>query len=371
MESMIPMKGLIAKRLATLRAILQRVEYDTILILAAENRRYLSGFTGEDGQLDESAGALFITAKDQVLATDSRYALQAKHESPGFDILCYDKGLARSLASILSALGTERLGFESSRMSFHQFQEFNKRLAKERPLVKMVPTENVVEGLRMIKDARELEAIRSALALSEAVFETLCTELCPGISEKQLAWTMEKEMRESGAESLAFPPIVASGPNAALPHAVPTGRLVEKDEPLLFDWGARLNGYCSDISRTIVLGKPDSTFQKVYPVVRDAQLKAIESIRPGISSQEVDRIARDHIAAKGFGEYFGHSLGHGVGLATHEKPYLSVTRPMKLEVGMVTTVEPGIYIPGWGGVRLENMVVVEPAGATVLNRSTL
>jgi Xaa-Pro aminopeptidase len=144
---------------------------------------------------------------------------------------------------------------------------------------------------------------------------------------------------------------------------------VQEGEPLLFDWGARLKGYCSDISRTIVLGKPDSTFQTVYQVVRDAQRMAIEKIKPGTSSQEVDRVARDHIEAKGFGDYFGHGLGHGVGLATHERPHLGPRRSMDLEVGMVTTVEPGIYIPGWGGVRLENMVVVDTGGATVLNQS--
>lgn len=365
------MKGIIAKRLAKLRAILKRMEYDTILILVAENRRYLSGFTGEDGQFDESAGALFITAQDQVLATDSRYALQAEYEAPGFDIHCYEKGLAQSLTDILTSLGTERLGFESNRMSVLQFQRFNEHLAKNGNSVTMIPTENLVEGLRMIKDAEELDAIRRSLALAEAVFETLSTEVSPGMREKELAWTMEKRMRENGAESVAFPPIVASGPNAALPHAVPTDRPVEQGEPLLFDWGARLNGYCSDISRTIVLGKPDPTFQKVYQVVRDAQLKAIERIKPGISSQEVDKLARDHIAAKGFGDYFGHGLGHGVGLATHERPHLAPTRPMALEVGMVTTVEPGIYIPGWGGVRLENMVVVETGGAMVLNMAPL
>jgi len=365
------MKPIIENRLTKLRAILKKMEFDTFLVLVAENRRYLSGFTGEDGQFDESAGALFITAQDQGLATDSRYALQAEHEALGFDIHCYKKGLAQSIAGILMSLGTKHLGFESVRMSLLQFQKFNEQLAKEGASVTMVPTENLVEGLRMIKEAEELDAIRRSLALSEAVFETLCTELSPGMSEKELAWTMEKRMRENGAESVAFPPIVASGPNAALPHAVPTGRPVGKGEPLLFDWGARLKGYCSDISRTIVLGEPDSTFQTVYQVVRDAQLKAIESIRPGISSQEVDRVARDHITAKGFGDYFGHGLGHGVGLATHEKPHLSPMRPMELEVGMVTTVEPGIYIPGWGGVRLENMVVVETEGATVLNMSSL
>jgi Xaa-Pro aminopeptidase len=223
----------------------------------------------------------------------------------------------------------------------------------------------------VIKDPEEMEAIRQSLALSESVFETLLESLSPGSSEKELAWAMEKGLREHGADSLAFPPIVASGPNGALPHAIPTDRIVGSNEPIVFDWGARLDGYCSDISRTVVLGEPDPTFKTIYQVVRDAQAKATEAMRPGMSTQAVDKIARDHISDHGFGDRFGHGLGHGVGLAVHEKPRLSPIRPMDLGVGMVMTVEPGIYIPGWGGVRLENMVVVKEDGATVLNRDPL
>jgi Xaa-Pro aminopeptidase len=223
----------------------------------------------------------------------------------------------------------------------------------------------------MIKEPLELEAIRKSLALSESVFEGLLGTLRVGTAETELAWAMEKGLREAGADSIAFSPIVASGPNAALPHAVPTHRTVREGEPILFDWGARLNGYCSDISRTLVLGSPDDTFGKVYQVAKDAQSMAIEAMKPGVSTQAVDKIARDHIGAKGFKDYFGHALGHGVGLAVHEKPRLSPMRPMDLEVGMVTTVEPGIYIPGWGGVRLENMVVMKKDGAEVLNRHPL
>ncbi len=363
------MKETTKDRLAKLRLRLQDQEFDTFLVLLDENRRYLSGFTGQDGQFDESAGALFITADQQVLATDSRYELQAQEEASGFEIYCYKKGLAQSLTEILTALKARCLGFESVRLSYLQFRRLEDQLKKDGSSVSIVPTEDLVEECRMIKEAGELEAIRKSLFLSEAVFETLRTELSPGISEKELAWTVEKRLREKGAEAVAFPPIVASGPNAALPHAVPTDRPVGQGEPILFDWGSRLNGYCSDTSRTIVLGKPDTTYKTVYQVVRDAQSMAIEVIKPGVSTQAVDKIARDHIADKGFGAYFGHGLGHGVGLATHEKPHLSPHRPTILEVGMVTTVEPGVYIPGWGGVRLENMVVVEEAGTSVLNRS--
>lgn len=358
-------------RLARLRAKLQDQPFDTFLVLQDENRRYLSGFTAEDGQFNESAGALLITPERQILATDSRYETQAQIEAPEFEIYRYKEGLASSLPEIVRMLRTRRLAFESARLPYLQFQKFHEHLKKEAITVPLVPTENLVEELRVTKEPQEIEAIKESLAISESVFETVVNALRVGTTEKELAWAIEKGLRENGAESVAFPPIVASGPNAALPHAIPTDRPVGRGEPILFDWGARLNGYCSDISRTIVLGSSDDTFKKVYQVVQDAQSIAIEAIRPGVSTQTVDKIARDHITAKGFGDHFGHGLGHGVGLATHEKPNLSPIRPMNLEVGMVTTVEPGIYIPGWGGVRLENMVVVEPEGAVVLNRHPL
>jgi Xaa-Pro aminopeptidase len=341
------------------------------LVLQGENRRYLSGFTGEDGQFNESAGALLITPERQILATDSRYESQARIEAHEFEIYRYTEGLASSLPEILRMLRTERLGFESARLSYLHFQKFQEHLKKDALTASLIPTENLVEDLRVKKEPQEIEAIKGSLVISESVFETIVEILSVGTSEKELAWSIEKGLRQSGAESVAFPPIVASGPNAALPHAIPTDRPIGQGEPILFDWGARLNGYCSDISRTIVLGSPDETFKKVYQVVQDAQSMAIEAMKPGVSTQAVDKIARDHITAKGFGEHFGHGLGHGVGLATHEKPNLSPVRPMNLEVGMVTTVEPGIYLPGWGGVRLENMVFVQEDGAVVLNRYPL
>jgi Xaa-Pro aminopeptidase len=306
-----------------------------------------------------------------LLATDSIYMTQARNEAKEFEIFVCEEGLASSLPEILKMIGSEHLGFESPRLPYRIFQKMEEQLKKDASSISLVPTEGLVEDLRMIKEPQEIEAIRKSLALSEMVFETLMEGLGVGVSEKELAWTMEKGLREAGADSVAFPPIVASGPNAALPHAIPTDRVIIEGEPVLFDWGARLEGYCSDISRTVVLGAPDDTFTKVYQVVKDAQSMAVEAIKPGVSSQVIDGIARDHIGDKGFKEYFGHALGHGVGLATHEKPRLSPVRPMNLEAGMVTTVEPGIYIPGWGGVRLENMVVLEEDGAVVLNRYPL
>lgn len=337
------------------------------MILIGENRQYLSGFTGEDNGFDESAGALFISEDRLVLATDSRFDLQAKNEAPMFNIFCYKKGLAKELKHIVTHMGAKRLGFESARLSFKQHEEFQKALEKMDEAIALVPTENMVEDIRVIKSEDEIIKTKKALEIAESSFDLVVKILKPGMSEKEAAWALEKAMREKGAERLSFPVIVASGPNSALPHAIPTDRKFEVGEPILFDWGAVLDGYCSDISRTVVLGKPDEMFKKVYDTVRYAQKKAIDAIRSGEHSKAIDAIARDHIREQGFKGKFGHGLGHGTGLAIHESPRLSPIKDMVLESGMLVTVEPGVYIPEWGGVRIENQVVVREQHAQVLN----
>jgi Xaa-Pro aminopeptidase len=338
------------------------------MVLVEENRRYLSGFTGEDGQFDESAGALFINAQKLVLATDSRYELQAKNEAPLYEIYCYREGLDKSLPEILKALDTRALGFESNRLSFLQYQKMEEQLKSGKQQIQLVGTENIVEDLRVIKEETEIRAILQSLAIAESVFTNFSNRICSGMTEKEAAWEMEKGMREAGAEALSFPTIVASGPNSALPHAIPGERRIAEGEPILFDWGAKLNGYCSDISRMIVIGQADENFKKIYSTVLHAQQAAIKAIGPGMSSRRVDEVARKYIDDMGYKGKFGHGLGHGVGIAVHEPPRLSPLKDTKLEVGMVFTVEPGIYIPEWGGVRIENMVVVRENGAEVLNQ---
>ena len=354
-------------RIENIRALMNKQDIDTLLVSTEENRRYLSGFTGEDSQCDESAGALLITADELILATDSRYDLQAANEAHRFNIVCYREGLAKSLPEILKQLDSKRLGFESVRISVKQFHEFEKLFSSENLDTELVPTENMVEQLRKIKTEDEIEKTRQALSLAEKAFERVLLKIEPGMTEKKIAWLLEMEMRESGAETLSFPSIVASGPNSALPHAIPGDRKWVEGEPLLFDWGARLNGYCSDTSRTLFLGQPDSTFQNVFETVVEAQKKAIAAIRDGVSTKAVDRIARDHIEDSGFKGKFGHGLGHGTGLAVHEEPRLSPLKDTVLKTGMLVTVEPGIYLPDWGGVRVENQVVVRDEGAEVLN----
>jgi Xaa-Pro aminopeptidase len=221
--------------------------------------------------------------------------------------------------------------------------------------------------MRVIKSDKEVAYIKKALAIAEAAYKITIEILKPGISEKNLAWELEKNMRQLGAEGISFPPIVASGPNSALPHAIPGNRIIQKNEPVLFDWGAIRDGYCSDTSRTVVIGNPDDTFKTLYKILFDAQQMAICAIKAGESTKKIDGIARDHIAKAGFEKKFGHGLGHGVGLEIHESPRLSPMKDSILEKGMIVTVEPGIYLPDWGGIRLENMVLVTETGAEVLN----
>lgn len=364
------LNSIVEARISTVRRALAEKELDALMVSVQENRYYLSGFTGEDTQFDESAGVLVITDRDLVLATDSRYELQAQAEAAGYEVVCYHKGLDKELSKIAGSLGIRRLGFESVRLSHKNHRLYTAALNGLRPAVELVPTENIVESLRQIKSEPEIQATVKALRLAEQAFSKVLGRVQPGMTERQVAWAMEKAMRESGAQGLSFPVIVASGPNSALPHAVPGQRKISRGEPILFDWGARLDEYCSDTTRTVVIGKPDDRFMKVYDTVVEAREMAIAAIRPGVGGTQVDKIARDHIDRNGFEGKFGHGLGHGTGLAVHESPRLSPIKDQRLEAGMIVTVEPGIYLPGWGGIRMENQVVVRQDGAQVLNDPT-
>ena len=361
------MNPTLSSRIAKVREKLADLELDALMVAIQENRYYLSGYTGEDSQFDESAGVLFVSDSQLVLATDSRFDLQARAEAPDFEVVCYRKGLEKELPAIVADLSVRRLGFESVRLSHKNYAAYAKALQTASPSIDFVPTENLVEDLRKNKSDEEIQATVDALRLAEKAFFHVVATLRPGMTEKQVAWELEKAMRERGAQGLSFPVIVASGPNSALPHAIPSDRQVQEGEPLLIDWGARLNEYCSDTTRTLVMGKPKDPFQKVFDTVVEARDRAIAGIRAGASGIEVDRIARDFIDKNGFGDKFGHGLGHGTGLAVHEAPRLSPIKDDRLEAGMIVTVEPGIYLPEWGGVRMENQVVVVQDGARVLN----
>jgi len=354
-------------RVAGLRQTLAAAELDALLVLIAANRRYLSGFLAEDHQFDESAGALLITADRLVLATDSRYELEARRQAPGFEVVLYRRGLAEALPALAAERAPQRLGFESQRVSVKQHQELSAQLTQAGLATELVPTEMLVEKLRLCKDADEVEATRAATRCAETAFQALRPFLALGPSEIAIARRLEGLMRDLGAQEPSFPIIVASGPNSALPHAVPTPRRPSPGEPLLLDWGARVDGYCSDISRTLVWGSADERFRRCYATVREAQARAVAAIAAGASARAVDAVARDFIHAAGFDGKFGHSLGHGTGLVVHEAPRLGPHSDDTLAESMIVTVEPGVYLPGWGGIRLENQVLVTAHGAEVLN----
>jgi len=356
-------------RLARLQARLARKRISALLVTQPANRRYLSGFSASDHGIQESAGVLLVPRRGQpYLLTDSRFLLQAREEAAGFSVRLYQKGLLASLQQLLPELGVRRLGFESHYL-LHSTAGRLARMAEKLGL-ELVPVTDMVEPLRVVKTEEEIGRIRAAVLLNEQVFQQVYRTIRPGMTEAGIALALETGMREMGAEGPSFATIVAFGTNAAKPHAVPGSRVLAEGEPVLIDMGLVLDGYCADMTRTVVVGKPDPLFLERLRIVRRAQLAAIRVIRAGIPSREVDLAARRVIRESGYGACFGHALGHGVGLEVHEEPRLSARCRKKLRAGMVVTVEPGIYLPEWGGVRLENMVVVRKKGCEVFNKDT-
>ena len=355
--------------LAAIRRTLKRHKLDAFLVTQPENRRYLSGYTAGDTSINESSGVLLIPAHGEpFLFTDSRFDLHAAAEAPGFAVRLYPRGLMPLLDSLLPKLKINRLAFESHYLLHATFQKLAKIAGRHH--IELVPYTDLVEKLRVRKKDGELAKIERSVHLNEEVFQEIYKGLRPGMSERQVAQTMENCMRQKGASGPSFETMVASGPPGALPHAVPSERLLGEGEPIVIDMGLILDGYCSDMTRTVVLGTPDEKTFNLIRLVRKAQLAGTKAIRAGITGREVDRAAREIIAKGGFGKQFGHGLGHGVGLAVHEAPSLNKRYRRKLAAGMVVTVEPGIYLPDWGGIRLENMAVVTEHGHRLLNRDT-
>jgi len=354
------------RRLIRLRRLLSEMNLDGFLVAAPENRYYLSGFEADDLLLTETSGYLLITAGDLFLLTDSRYQEAAASEAPAFDIQIYKEGVTAILPDLLRQCRIRRLGTESHVLTHQKYGEIERALGTAHADGVLVGIDGLVEKLRLVKEPEEIDKIRAAIALTDSVFDAVWENLRPGRSEREVAWEIESGIRMAGAQAVSFPPIVAAGPNAALPHAAPSERLIAPGESVILDVGARLNLYCSDMTRTWVDGEPPPRLREIYRVVREAQLAAQDAIRAGRDSHEIDAIARKLIQDAGYGDHFGHGLGHGVGLAVHEKPGFGKQSRMVLEENMVVTVEPGIYLPGFGGVRLENMVRVTTSGCEVL-----
>jgi Xaa-Pro aminopeptidase len=352
----------INNRLQKLRQRLAEKGIDAIFISQPENRYYLSGFNG-------SYGFLLITPQKAVLATDFRYIEQAEAQAPEHEIFRITNNITNWFPGLARDLSIKRLGFEAGDVTFAMHHQLRDALNNKKIPVKLVPVNGLVESLRAVKEPEEIELIKKAVEIGDDAYEYVEGIIQAGMTEKQVAWEIEKCLRENDSQSIPFEIIVASGPNSALPHARPSERVINFGEPIVIDMGAKFNGYASDLSRTIYLGTPDSTFKNIYTIVLDAQLAAVSIINEGMTGQQADASARAVIEQAGYGEAFGHALGHGIGLAPHESPRLGPGSAESLISGMVFTVEPGIYLPGWGGVRIEDTVMMENGKVKLISKA--
>jgi Xaa-Pro aminopeptidase len=347
-----------ARRKGAFRARLGTAGLDAYWLADPPNVRYLSGFHGEDS-------GLLLTADASALVTDSRYAEQAEAEAQVDEVICRDGTMAEAAAGACRRLEVARLGVTSAKVSHAQFAA----LAREAGSVEVVACEQgIAEELRLCKDPDEVRALEAALRLAEASFLTLLAEVRPGRTESWLAARLEYEMRTGGAEAAAFETICAVDGRASVPHARPGQAAVGPQSAVLFDWGARLDGYCSDLTRVVCVDRIPARLTALVDVVLDAQAAALERLKPSVPCSEVDEAGRAVIESAGYGRFFGHMIGHGVGLEVHEGPRLGRKDETALAPGMVVTIEPGIYIPGELGVRIEQMARVTPDGCEVLTR---
>jgi Xaa-Pro aminopeptidase len=333
---------------------------DGMLISNPENRRYLSGFSG-------SAGVLLISGAQAFLVTDFRYWEQARQELAAEEFELFKQGpdLWRSAGDIIGSLGWKKIGFEAESLTYHEYQILENILGDKQ----FTATTGLVEKLRRTKEPVEIESLARAAEITDTAWRETLKIIKPGVREQEIALEFDYQLRVNGAEGSAFTTIVASGSRAALCHGLASTKPVQKGELLIIDGGALYQGYHGDMTRTVVIGKADPEQVKVYQIVLEAQQKALAVLKAGLTGNIVDQVARDYITSKGYGAYFGHGLGHSVGLQIHEQPRLATTDSSEIPVGAVITVEPGIYLPGWGGVRIEDLVAVERLGIRNLTGS--
>src|SRR5438270_13574661 len=345
-----------ARRVAALRGRLVDLELDGVVSTTPENIRYLSGFSG-------SLGYLVIGRTAAEILGDSRYWLQMEAEAPGFTLVRSgpSHGLWALVAERLKALGLRRVGFESQHLTFDQHQRLSAALSGEHTLVAIA---GLVEELRIVKTPEEIELLRAVAAIAGRAFDRVRGAIRPGLRERDIAFLLEQTFRELGADGPAFETIVAAGERGALPHGRASDRVLERGDMVAVDFGATAAGYHSDTTRTSVVGEPTPEQARVIEAVRQAQLASMALMKPGETADAVDRRAREALA--GEEHAYGHGLGHGIGLQVHERPYLSPTDQTVLQAGMVITNEPGIYVPGWAGVRLEEMLLITEDGPEVL-----
>ena len=345
------------KRLCVLRQAMRKASLDSFLVTSATNVSYLSGFRGTDA-------VVLITPDKGYFLTDSRYIEEAKKEISGnLNVRLVKESIFTSVNDIVTSQKLKNLGFESMDLPYGVANRLKILLSK----IEFTPVKNLVESLRSIKDAGEIERIRKAVKLAKEVFERAAGSVRPGASEEFIKRKIELDLVSKGS-SCAFESIIASGENSSKPHARATDRPFKNNDFVMIDMGAKVDGYNSDLTRTVVVGKVQAKFRKIYKTVGQAQLKAIARITSGAKASDIDKAGRDHIKKSGFGKYFSHSLGHGVGMSVHEEPSISPSSKTILAEGMIFTVEPAIYIPGFGGVRIEDMVLVTKSGCEILTR---
>jgi len=342
-----------------LRENLFEVNIGGALVSSYANILYYSGFTG-------SSGMLLILKDSLYLITDFRYIEQAKMESSGFEVIeASAEKMTEFINNVCSENGIKSIWFEDEHITFKAYRSLSDSLKT----TELVPANGSISSTRIIKADSEVSGMRRAASLADSALTYISKLLKTGMTEKQAALEIEVYLRRNCGVKVAFDIIVASGSNAALPHAQPTDRLIGVNDHVIFDFGAVIDGYRSDMTRTLILGSCEPEILKIYSIVLEAQQKALCAIKPGVTGKEIDRIAREHIEQNGYGKYFGHGLGHGVGLNIHEAPKLSEKSTDVLEAGMVVTVEPGIYLPGIGGVRIEDMVLITEDGIENLTSS--
>lgn len=347
-----------AKRIKQLRRLLKESGIESLIIDGAENRFYLSGFTG-------TAGRILFTPDHNYFITDFRYVEQAEKQLEGYEIIKINKDLEKKLSKILHREGVSKLCFEAEAVNYKQYEKYKKALTG----IQLEAVTGLISKLRIKKDREEISLIKTAAAVTDLAFTHILDFIKPGCTEREIALELEFFMKKQGAERNAFDFIVASGKRSSLPHGVASDRVIRDGDFITMDFGCFYNGYCSDMTRTIVVGKPTKKQRDIYDIVLKAQQEVKKRVKAGMLCKDVDAIARDIITDKGYGSRFGHGLGHGIGVEVHEEPRVSYTSDTVLEDGMVITDEPGIYIPEWGGVRIEDDLLITEDGCEVLNDS--
>ncbi len=348
-----------SKRIEKLRVSMVEKSLDAFLVTSNENRHYFSGFRG-------SAGYLWITESNSFLITDFRYTEQAAIQAPDYEII----RLASQFDWLKEVIDTNkvfRVGFEDLNLPVSTFNSILHEIQNLSAKIELIPTSSLADEIRSIKEPEEIQLLTEAILIADRAMEAVSMQIRPGMTEREISWMMERTMRENGADALSFDTIVASGPNGAKPHHKPTDRKLDYGDGVTIDMGALYDGYCSDITRTFVLGKANDKFREVYDTVLSAMETAESTAIAGMTGKEIDSLARNVIDKSGYGDSFGHSLGHGIGVAVHEYPRVGPNSSNQLiENGMVFSIEPGIYLTGWGGVRIEDLVVMEGGHPRVL-----